>query len=264
MYGYFVKLWVLIFTLDLAVRYLLRLPVHWDLDENCSAEDAVREIERVKTWDTEKWAALMEAMRKQTEAQLEASNRETQKQIFQIIEEYKLTDPSHLRNAPFHAIPFAVEVRQTGRPEEVEFVESAVGVSVKRSAIQGWSEWEHLICMWAPGDTMAPTVNKGDLIVLDRSIREPVRGTAFVYLVLSGDGLSLRRLHETDGAWWLYSDNPSYPRRRLGMGDWLLGAVGGILGQDDFSSLRDGGRHLRSQDGRLEVKTWKLLECSWD
>ena len=218
-----------------------------DLEDDCTAEDVVREIERVKKWDSAKWAALLERTRKQTEAQLEASSRETEEKIFRIIDEYKLTDPNHLRNAPLHAIPFATEVRGTGRPEEVKFVEAAEGIAIKRAAIAEWAEWKHLICMQAPGDTMAPRVNKGDLIILDRSKREPVRGTDFIFLVLSGDGLSLRRLREADGAWWLYSDKPSYPRRRRGMGDWLLGAVAGIAGQDSFSYLPAARRRVGSK-----------------
>ena len=218
-----------------------------NLNENCSVEDAIREIERVKTWDTEKWAGLLEAMRKQTEAQLETSYREVDRKTFQIIEEFKHANPGHLKNAPLHAVPFAVEVRETGRPQEVEFVEAAVGISLKRPDIAGWAEWKALIGMKSPGDTMAHSINKGDLIVLDRSKTEPVRGTNFVYLVLSGDGLSLRRLHEADGAWWLYSDNTSYPRRRLGGGDWLLGAVAGIPGQDGFSSLTAASRRAASK-----------------
>ena len=218
-----------------------------DLEDDCTAEDVVREIERVKKWDSAKWAALMERTRKQTEAQLEASSREIEDKIFRIIDEYKLTDPSHLKNAPLHAIPFATEVRETGRPEEVEFVEAAEGIAVERSAIAGWAEWKHLICMQAPGDTMVPRVNEGDLIILDRSKREPVRGTEFVFLVLSGDSLSLRRLRESDGVWWLYSDNPLYQRRRLGGGHWLLGAVAGIAGQNSFSFLPAARRRARSK-----------------
>ena len=218
------------------------------LKEDCTVDEAVRAIEQSRRW-------MRDAVRTigaNTEAELETYRRDSIRQMVEMVLEYKLTDPDHLRNAPFHAVPFATEVRPTGRASEVEFVLASVGLSFRRAGIEGWAEWRHLVGMRAPGsaaetgakerdlivlDTMRPTTRKGDVIVLDVSNPELLPGMDIPYLILSGEGLSLGLLEWVDDSWWIYSvpsahplsDGQAFQRRRLVMGDWVIGRVAGTV-----------------------------------
>ena len=214
------------------------------LDGDCGVEDAVKAIERSKQWASDSLSAI----RAEMEANVETFRRDTTRQWVEILQEYQRVDPDHLQNAPFHAIPFATQLRPTGRPEEVEFLLAPVGLSLRRVAIPGWAEWKHLVCIRAPSagskpqanegdlivlDTMRPTTRQGDLLVLDVSNPELLRGFDPPYLILSGEGLSLRRLvWVADSRAW-YSelaesatrDGQTCPREQLSPGDWVLGRI---------------------------------------
>ena len=218
-----------------------------ELPEDCKVADAVRALEQMRKGMSDSLTAL----RRETEANLESFRRETIRHSVEILQEYRREDPDHLRNAPFHAVPYATEIRETGRPGEVEFVLASVGLSFRRSDIDGMAEWAHLVCTEAPEntqnveaherdlvvlDTMRPSTSKGNLIVLDVSSRELLRGSNFTYLTLHREGLSLRRLNwVADDSWGWYSEplaRPSgdgnvHPRRRLSPGEWVIGRVAG-------------------------------------
>ena len=219
-----------------------------DLDEDCGVEDAVKAIERSKQWTSDSLSAIRAEIEANVETNIETFRRETTRQWVEVFQEYRRADPDYLQNAPFHAIPFATQLRPTGRPEEVEFLLAPVGLSLRRVAIPGWAEWKHLVCMRAPSagtkpqankgdlivlDTMRPTTRQGDLIVLDVSNPELLRGFDPTYLILSGEGLSLRRLAwvAASRAWYselaesATSDGQTCPREPLSPGDWVLGRI---------------------------------------
>lgn len=205
------------------------------LPEGSSVEDAVRAIGQSK----QLMADAVSALQASTEAQLDTYRRESTRMMAEMLNEFHLTDPDHLQNAPYHAVPFATEVRPTGQPSEVEFVLASMGLSFRRPEIKGWAEWRHLVCMGAPDgtgdlivlDTMELATPKDGLLVLNVSSRELARGLDCTFLILSGEGLGLRDLRWVDNSWWLYDENRS-SRRRLGGGDWLLGRIAARVSAD--------------------------------
>ncbi|MDE0125347.1 MAG: hypothetical protein OXN97_12305 [Bryobacterales bacterium] len=190
----------------------------------------------------------MSALRANTEAELKAYRRESTRMMLELLQEYRLTDPDHLKNAPFHAVPFATEVRPTGQSSEVEFVLASVGLSFRRLEIEGWAEWRHLVCMRAPDgtsdlivlDTMELATPKDGRLVLNVSNRDLVRGFDCTYLILSGEGLGLKDLRWVDDSWWLYDENRS-SRRMLGRGAWMLGRIAARVSGDFLRSGHSSG-----------------------
>ena len=64
------------------------------------------------------------------------------------------------------------------------------------------------------GDSMEPTIKKGELVITDEEDKELVDGG--VYLLAEPDnGLRVRRLRRIENEWWLFADNPTYPPERL-------------------------------------------------
>lgn len=67
------------------------------------------------------------------------------------------------------------------------------------------------------GDSMAPRICEGDLLVVDR-MAEATDGD--VVIARLGDELCVKRLRVCDGGQiWLDSDNPTYPSLHMGEGD---------------------------------------------
>ena len=88
-----------------------------------------------------------------------------------------------------------------------------MAVSVARPALASWARPERLRCTRVVGDSMAPAILDGDLVVLDAGRTEPHDNQVFV--VRTGEGVVVRRLRRTDDHWDLESDNSSYePRGR--------------------------------------------------
>lgn len=57
------------------------------------------------------------------------------------------------------------------------------------------------------GDSMAPTINDGDLVMVNMADRSVINGE--VYAVVTDDGLRVKRLQRrADGLIWMLSDNP--------------------------------------------------------
>ncbi len=65
---------------------------------------------------------------------------------------------------------------------------------------------EHLIVIYADGQSMQPTINDQDVLLVDRSKVDPVDRSVFV--LSSGDGAIVKRLIQSPiGTWTLRSDN---------------------------------------------------------
>ena len=121
-------------------------------------------------------------------------------------------------------VPFAANVRFTTESGEPVWEETAeMAVSVARSALASWARPERLRCARVVDDSMAPAIYDGDLVVLDAGRAEPLDGEVFV--VLTGEGVLVKRLRRTDDRWELESDNPAYEPRAVTGRDRILGQV---------------------------------------
>ena len=121
-------------------------------------------------------------------------------------------------------VPFAGNVRfaaESGEPVWEETAEMAV--SVARSALASWARPERLRCTRVVGDSMAPAIRDGDLVLLDAGRAEPLDGQLFV--VRTGEAVMVKRLRRTDDRWDLESDNSAYESRAVTGHDRILGQV---------------------------------------
>jgi phage repressor protein C with HTH and peptisase S24 domain len=71
---------------------------------------------------------------------------------------------------------------------------------------------DKLAVIYGKGDSMQPTINDGDAILIDTSDKTPRDGKLYV---ITYDGeLLAKRLMELDGAWYAVSDNETDPKWR--------------------------------------------------
>lgn len=85
---------------------------------------------------------------------------------------------------------------------------------------------EKLIAMRVTGESMLPTLNPGDLIVVNTEQKQPKQGIAF--LVSYEGEVVVKRLVKDDGQWWLTSDNQDqrrYPRVKCNGETEIIGEV---------------------------------------
>jgi phage repressor protein C with HTH and peptisase S24 domain len=121
-------------------------------------------------------------------------------------------------------LAFAEDVRAAAGSGEMIFEEAADHrIAVPRAILPTWVHPSGLICIRAAGDSMTPTLNDGDLILLDRKHTEPRNKQVFV--IHTDDGLVVKRLREDDGGWEMASDNPAYLPRRVVEEDRIVGRV---------------------------------------
>jgi len=71
----------------------------------------------------------------------------------------------------------------------------------------------------AKGDSMAPTIPDGALMLLDQRNGEPLRSGYIYVVVLHGDVLVKRVMRNVDGTVDLISDNPVYPVQKINQVD---------------------------------------------
>ncbi|QWK19738.1 MAG: XRE family transcriptional regulator [Hydrogenobacter thermophilus] len=73
------------------------------------------------------------------------------------------------------------------------------------------------------GDSMEPTIQKGELVIIDEEDKELRDGG--IYLIAEPEnGLRIRRLRRLNDEWWLFADNPAYAPERLKEG-CIIGRV---------------------------------------
>ena len=122
------------------------------------------------------------------------------------------------------AIPFAADVRLSAGSGQPVWDETAeMSVSVARPALASWARPERLRCARVVGDSMAPTIGDGDLVVLDAGRTEPLDGQVFG--VHTEEGLVVKRLRRVGDRWHLESDNPVYKSRPVAGEERILGQV---------------------------------------
>ena len=122
------------------------------------------------------------------------------------------------------AIPFAADVRLSAGSGQPVWDETAeMSVSVARPALASWARPERLRCARVGGDSMAPAIGDGDLVVLDAGRTEPLDGQVFG--VHTEEGLVVKRLRRVGDGWHLESDNPAYESRPVAGEERILGQV---------------------------------------
>jgi phage repressor protein C with HTH and peptisase S24 domain len=121
-------------------------------------------------------------------------------------------------------MPFAAHVRFKADTGEVEFEESAdLSIAVAEKVLPPWARTDHLTCVRAAGDSMEPTIRDGDLVVVDQDQRIPVDDQLFV--VRTGGGVIVRRLHRIGDHWHLVGDNLGHLSRPMAADDRIVGRV---------------------------------------
>lgn len=60
------------------------------------------------------------------------------------------------------------------------------------------------------GESMAPTLNSGDMVMINMADRTVIAGE--LYALVAEDGLRVKRLHKRAGGIWMHSDNPDQLR----------------------------------------------------
>ena len=121
-------------------------------------------------------------------------------------------------------MPVAEHVRLKADTGEVEFEESAhLSIAVAEKVLPPWARADHLTCVRAAGDSMAPTIHDGDLVVVDKDRRTAVDDQLFV--IRTGEGLVVRRLRLIGDHWNLVSDNAARLSRPMAADDVIVGRV---------------------------------------
>ena len=125
-------------------------------------------------------------------------------------------DNDHLR------VPFADGVRLEGERVVLEAT-TGLGISIPPEELHGWPISDGLVCVQVSGDSMRPTLNDGDLVVVDCSSTEPEDSE--IFMVHTANGLSANRLHFHDPVWVLGGDSPEIATRPLGSGEQIVGRI---------------------------------------
>ena len=82
---------------------------------------------------------------------------------------------------------------------------------------------KNLMLLNVIGDSMFPTIEEGDSVLIDESRRAPRSGR--VYGLRTLDGPLVKRLRKRQGRWWADSDNGEYKPRMMREDDQTLGQV---------------------------------------
>ena len=126
--------------------------------------------------------------------------------------------------ADYLVAPLSQDVRAAAGSGDLVFEEAAeLHIALPRSAVPTWARLSGLICIRVSGDSMVPTLNDGDLLLLDRSHTEPLDDQLFV--IHGDEGLRVKRLRHAVDGWQLVSDNPSWSARVVGERDRVVGRV---------------------------------------
>ena len=117
-------------------------------------------------------------------------------------------EPDSERDDNFAFIPQYTAKAAAGLGHENPHVESVNTLAFKRDWLRAKGlNSKHLIAISADGDSMWPTINHHDVLLLDTSKTEPADGQVFV-LTSSDKGTIVKRLIKTAlGGWIIRSDN---------------------------------------------------------
>ena len=192
-----------------------------DLPQGSSVDDVIQEIGKRLSGSGASVDALREEMAKAMNAQTKSLRAEISRLKSSVDD---LPTRTGGPDEDTLTLAFAEDVRAAAGSGEMIFEEAAEHrIAVPRSILPRWVRPSGLICIRAAGDSMAPTLNDGDLVLLDRKRAEPQDKQVFV--IYTDDGLVVKRLREDGGGWEMASDNPVYTPRRVGETDRIVGRV---------------------------------------
>lgn len=114
----------------------------------------------------------------------------------------------------FAVVPH-IDLNDFSREQERRGRKESAAIAIRRDLLHaiGLNETD-VKMVTARGDSMAPTVNDGDRIVVDSTARQ-LRNDG-IYVLQVGDGLLLRRLQrDIHGGLWVITDAPRYEDEHL-------------------------------------------------
>ena len=79
---------------------------------------------------------------------------------------------------------------------------------------KAWSQprkSEKIICVWAVGDSMSPTIQNGSLAAIDIEDRSEIRNQKIYVVDVPEEGVVIKRVHRTGDHLILFADNPHTP-----------------------------------------------------
>ncbi len=82
---------------------------------------------------------------------------------------------------------------------------------------------EHLAVIEVQGDSMEPTLQSGDVVLLDMRPQQPRDGV--IYTLRRDSDLMVKRLRRKGLEWFIHSDNRAYQPERLGSDSIIVGRV---------------------------------------
>ena len=148
-------------------------------------------------------------------------------------------DPTPAAERDPKALPFpgADDEYESVRRYNAEDLRLAAGVRAfidrepQASEIRFRKDWlqthalaaKNLMLINVIGDSMFPTIEDGDSVLIDESRRVPRSGR--VYGLRTLDGPLVKRLRKRQGRWWADSDNGEYGPRLMREDDQTLGQV---------------------------------------
>lgn len=119
-------------------------------------------------------------------------------------------------------IPLYSARAAAGPGHENSFVERSSSLAFRKNWLRArGARSENLAIVHVQGDSMAPTIFDGDVILVDRSKVDPVHNKLFL-LLSKQDGLAVKRLVLIEDMWVVRSDNEdkvTYPDRYLPDGE---------------------------------------------
>ena len=99
---------------------------------------------------------------------------------------------------------------------------------------------KNLLLVNVIGDSMFPTIEEDDSVLIDESRRAPRSGR--IYGLRTADGLLVKRLRKRGGRWWADSDNNAYEPRPIGEDDQTLGLVVWWAHTEELSDQRSSAK----------------------
>jgi phage repressor protein C with HTH and peptisase S24 domain len=105
--------------------------------------------------------------------------------------------------------------------QRVEFSEAWLRSKLRRNPA-------HLVLLEVVGDSMEPTIGEGDVLMLDRSVRDLTTGRIYV-LDLGGELVVKRIQRRATGALLILSDNTRYPPEEIAPADAPLRVLGEVV-----------------------------------
>lgn len=124
------------------------------------------------------------------------------------------------RTADYDYVPmFDVEVSAGNGAAAYGVTEPAMHLAFRKDWLKSRGLFaKDLNCVVARGDSMEPTINSKDTLLVDTSKNNPRDGQ--IYVIRSGDTLWVKRIQkQIDGSLLLISDNDTYPPMSLTLAD---------------------------------------------